>query len=190
MEENAIKKVVTIGGSAGSLDVILNIIGSFPLNSGTVIIVVVHRKNDAESILADLIGARTKIPVKDAEDKDLILPDHIYLAPSNYHLLIEDSHHFSLDTSEKINFSRPSIDVTFESIADVFGNKVIGVLLSGANSDGALGLKAIQLAGGLAIVQDPITADVDYMPKQAILIGAADKILSTKEMIETFREHL
>jgi len=184
MEENAIKKVVTIGGSAGSLDVILNVLSSFPQNSGAVIIVVVHRKNDADSILADLISARTKIPVKDAEDKDVILPDHIYLAPPNYHLLIETNFHFSLDASEKIHFSRPSIDVTFESIAESFGDKVIGILVSGANADGALGLKAIRQAGGLTIAQDPTTAEVDYMPKQAIIIGAADKILTTKEMIQ------
>lgn len=190
MEENAIKKVVTIGGSAGSLDVILSVLSSFPQNSGAVIIVVVHRKNDADSILADLISARTKIPVKDAEDKDVILPDHIYLAPPNYHLLIETNFHFSLDASEKIHFSRPSIDVTFESIAESFGDKVIGILVSGANADGALGLKAIRQAGGLTIAQDPATAEVDYMPKQAIIIGAADKILTTEEMIETIKEEL
>jgi two-component system, chemotaxis family, protein-glutamate methylesterase/glutaminase len=190
MEENTIKKVVAIGGSAGSLDVILYILSSFPVNSGAVVIVVVHRKNDADSILADLIAARTKIPVKDAEDKDQIFPDHIYLAPPNYHLLIENNFHFSLDTSEKIHFSRPSIDVTFESIAEIFEDKVIGILISGANADGALGLKAIQQSGGLTIAQDPYTAEVDYMPKQAIIIGAADKILSPEEMVETIKEEL
>lgn len=190
MEENAIKKVVTIGGSAGSLDVILNILSSLPVKSGTVVIVVVHRKNDADSILADLISARTKIPVKDAEDKDLISPDHIYLAPPNYHLLIETNFHFSLDASEKVHFSRPSIDVTFESIAESFRDKVIGILVSGANADGALGLKAIKQAGGFTIAQDPQTAEVDYMPKQAIAIGAADKILKPEEMIETIKAEL
>lgn len=190
MEENAIKKVVTIGGSAGSLDVILNILSSLPVKSGTVVIVVVHRKNDADSILADLISARTKIPVKDAEDKDLISPDHIYLAPPNYHLLIETNFHFSLDASEKVHFSRPSIDVTFESIAESFRDKVIGILVSGANADGALGLKAIKQAGGFTIAQDPQTAEVDYMPKQAIAIGAADKILKPEEMIETIKTEL
>lgn len=190
MAENAIKKVVTIGGSAGSLDIILNVLSSFPLNTGAVIIVVVHRKNDADSILADLIAGRTKIPVKDAEDKDPILPNHIYLAPPNYHLLIETNFHFSLDASEKIHFSRPSIDVTFESIAEIYGKKVIGILLSGANADGALGLKAIQKAGGLTIAQDPKTAEVDYMPKQAIVIGAADKILTAEEMIQVIKQEL
>lgn len=190
MEENAIKNVVTIGGSAGSLDVILNVLSSFPTDSGAVVIVVVHRKNDADSILADLIAARTKIPVKDAEDKDQILPGHIYLAPPNYHLLIETNLHFSLDASEKIHFSRPSIDVTFESIAEMFGDKVIGILVSGANADGALGLKAIHQAGGLTIAQEPGTAEVDYMPKQAIAIGAADKILTPDEMVETLKYEL
>jgi two-component system, chemotaxis family, protein-glutamate methylesterase/glutaminase len=190
MEENAIKKVVTIGGSAGSLDVILNVLSSFPTDSGAVVIVVVHRKNDADSILADLIIARTEIPVKEAEDKDQILPGHIYLAPPNYHLLIETNFHFSLDASEKIHFSRPSIDVTFESIAEMFGDKVIGILVSGANADGALGLKAIQQAGGLTIAQEPGTAEVDYMPKQAIVIGAADMILTPVEIVHTLKQEL
>ena len=130
------------------------------------------------------------LPVKDAEDKDPILPAHIYLAPPNYHLLIETNLHFSLDASEKIHFSRPSIDVTFESIAEMFGDKVIGILVSGANADGALGLKAIQQAGGLTIAQEPGTAEVDYMPKQAIIIGAADKILTPDEMVETLKHEL
>ena len=115
-----------------------------------------------------MFSSRTKLKVKEVEDKDYILPGHVYIAPPDYHLLLEDENTFSLDASEKIYFSRPSIDVTFESVAEVFGAAVIGILLSGANADGAIGLSKIQQAGGFTIVQDPESAEVDYMPRQAI----------------------
>ncbi|HVX26435.1 MAG TPA: chemotaxis protein CheB [Parafilimonas sp.] len=168
MAQDAVKyKLVVIGGSAGSLDIILKIIAEAPL-SNIVYIIIVHRRNDNDSVLTNLFSSRTRFKVKEVEDKDNILPGYMYVAPADYHLLLEDEKTFSLDASEKIYFSRPSIDVTFESVAEVFGNAAIGILLSGANADGALGLKRIQEAGGFTIVQSPESAEVDYMPKQAI----------------------
>lgn len=168
MAQDAVKyKVVVIGGSAGSLDIILKIIAEARL-SNIVYIIIVHRRNDNDSVLTNLFSSRTRFKVKEVEDKDNILPGYMYVAPADYHLLLEDEKTFSLDASEKIYFSRPSIDVTFESVAEVFGNAAIGILLSGANADGALGLKRIQEAGGFTIVQSPESAEVDYMPKQAI----------------------
>jgi two-component system chemotaxis response regulator CheB len=183
MAQNKVKyKVIAIGGSAGSLDTILNIIANSFLNNNIFYIVVLHRKSDNDSLLAGLFSSRTKFKVKEVEDKDSILPGYIYIAPPDYHLLVENENCFSLDSSEKIYFSRPSIDVTFESVAEVFGDAVIGVLLSGANADGAQGLSLIKRAGGFVIVQDPESAEVDYMPKQAIEQLEPDAIVNAAQL--------
>lgn len=128
--------------------------------------------------------------VIEVEDKEPILPDIVYLAPPGYHLLVEDRTLFSLDASEKVHFSRPSIDATFESAAAVFGTDTIAVLLSGANADGADGLKTVRIAGGLALVQSPETAEVAYMPEQAILIGASSHVVAPDEIPAIVRERL
>ena len=183
MAQNKIRyKVVVIGGSAGSLDIILKIISYSNEAAGILFIIIIHRKNDINSTLPGLFSIRTKLKVKEVEDKDYILPGHIYIAPPDYHLLLENENTFSLDASEKIYFSRPSIDVTFESAADVFGASVIGVLLSGANADGAHGLSTIHQAGGFTIVQDPESAEVDYMPRQAIDKLKPDAIIHAEEI--------
>jgi|SRR5689334_3985860 len=178
MAQDAVRyKIVVIGGSAGSLDVIMKILPFLPQASGVTYIIVVHRKNDPDSILTQLIAARTKMMVKEVEDKEPLLPDAIYIAPPDYHLLVENESLFSLDSSEKIFFSRPSIDVTFESVAQIFGTRVIGILLSGANADGAQGLKRVREAGGYTIAQDPASADIGFMPAEAINLGAACIVL-------------
>jgi two-component system chemotaxis response regulator CheB len=183
MAQNEIKyKVVVVGGSAGSLDVILKIISYADPSADILYIVILHRKNDLDSVLTGLFSSRTKLKVKEVEDKDYMLPGYIYIAPPDYHLLLEDENTFSLDASEKVYFSRPSIDVTFESVADIFGAAVIGVLLSGANADGAHGLNRIHQAGGFTIVQDPESAEVDFMPRQAIEKLKPDAIISAGEI--------
>ena len=121
--------------------------------------------------------------------KEVILPGTIYIAPPDYHLLFEDENSFSLDASEKINHSRPSIDIAFESAAEVFGSSLIGILLSGANADGAEGLKKISQAGGYTIVQDPLTADVGFMPQQALNLMTPDAIVQGDE-IGTFLQNI
>ena len=175
-------QLLVIGGSAGSLDVVLKIIVALPVRMQSTVLVVLHRKNTSESPLAGIFASRTKLPVKEVEDKEPLLPGTIYLAPSDYHLLIEDSQNFSLDCSEKIHYSRPSIDVTFESAGETFGSQCAGVLLSGANADGAQGLKAIRELGGFTIVQDPATAEVGFMPQQAILKEAAAAVIATDKL--------
>jgi len=179
-----------IGGSAGSLDVILKIIPLLPLLPDLFYILVVHRKNDADSILPQLIASRTTLNVKEVEDKEPITGGTIFIAPPDYHLLLENNTEFSLDTSEKLHHSRPSIDISFESVADVYGEHAIGILLSGANADGAEGLKIIQDRGGLTIVQDPQTADVPYMPQQAILMNAATMIVPAPDMPDVIQKIL
>ncbi len=190
MAEDAVAnfRVVVIGGSAGSLDVILNIIHALPPDTGAVFIIVVHRRNDKDSILEHLFAIKTRLAVKEVEDKEPIAVNTIYIAPPDYHLLVENEESFSLDSSERINYSRPSIDVTFESVAEVFRDRVVGVLLSGANADGAGGIESIKNSGGYTIVQNPATAEVSYMPLQAINLGGIDAILDANDIVSRIRE--
>ncbi|MBC7903631.1 MAG: chemotaxis protein CheB [Gemmatimonadaceae bacterium] len=174
-------KAIVVGGSAGSLEIVLKIAEALPL-AGIVCILVVHRRNDPDSALAHLIAAKSKLKVREVEDKETIAGDVIYLAPPDYHLLVETDVNFALDASEKVHFSRPSIDVCFESAAAIYGDALIGVLLSGANADGAAGLKMIRDAGGFCIVQNPATAEVPYMPQQAINQDAADEVVDGGEI--------
>ena len=192
MAEDRVKnfKVVAIGGSAGSLEVILDIVRHLPENPAAVFIIVVHRKNDKDSVLQNLLSQKTTLTVIEVEDKEMIVPNTIYLAPPGYHLLIENETTFSLDSSDKIHFSRPSIDVSFESISEIFKERVIGILLSGSNADGAQGLAAIKSMGGRTIVQDPKTSEVGYMPQQAIQLGCVDHILDNEMIVSTLMNEL
>lgn len=176
-------QLVAIGGSAGSLDALLKIIGNPQLPTSLFYVIVIHRKTDHSSILSELLGSRTHLFVREVEDKEMIRSGTIYVAPPDYHLLIENEKEFSLDSSEKVHHSRPSIDVCFESIAQVFGKSVIGILLSGANADGAEGLKVIRNCGGFTMVQNPQHADVSYMPLQAIQAGAAVIVTEPEDMV-------
>jgi two-component system chemotaxis response regulator CheB len=189
MAKDALKLVV-IGGSAGSLEAILSILPKLVYNPSYSIVIVIHRKADNGSLLTEIISRITKVMVKEVEDKEPLLPKGIYLAPPDYHLLLEDEYTFSLDSSEKIHYSRPSIDVTFESVATVFGDRAFGVLLSGANADGAAGLCFMKKAGGFTIVQDPDSADVDFMPRQAINLSAPNKVLAVPDIAKCLNELL
>lgn len=181
-------KVVIIGGSAGSLQVLLQILPLIEKPVSFALVIVVHRKSSDEQTLEDLIALRAKIKVKEVEDKIKLESGFIYIAPSNYHLLFEKNETLSLDTSEKINYSRPSIDVSFESAAEIYGENLVGILLSGSNSDGTIGLKAIQAAGGTSVVQNPLSAEMPFMPNNAILHTQPDFILNTEEILEFIKE--
>lgn len=192
MAEGAVNnyKVVAIGGSAGSLETVLDIIQQLPDSPGAVFIIVVHRKNDKESILQNLIAQKTRLTVVEVEDKEMIRPNTIYLAPPDYHLLVENESTFSLDASDKIHFSRPSIDVTFESIAEIFKERVIGILLSGSNADGAQGMARIKSLDGRTIAQNPETSEVGYMPQQAIRLGCVDRVVDGENIGRTLLNEL
>lgn len=181
-------KMIAVGGSAGSLDVILKIVEVLPITDYLSALIIVHRKNDSESILTELLANRTHLKVKEIEDKDTVLPGYIYIVPADYHVLFENEKMFSLDASEKIHYSRPSIDVSFESVAEVFGKAAIGILLSGANADGAEGISRIKNVGGFTIVQDPSSAEVDYMPLQALEQMKPDKVLNSIEIAEFLKQ--
>jgi len=181
MAENRLSgRCIVIGGSAGGLKVILSVLSHLKPDFTIPIIIVLHRKNDSRSTLTEVINNSTHLKVKEAEDKEPILPGMVYLAPANYHLLIEKEHIFSLDISEKVNFSRPSIDVTFQTAAEAYGPALIGIILSGANDDGTEGLRTIRKNNGVLIAQDPKTASVSVMPQNAIDHALADHTLSVK----------
>ncbi|WP_289057829.1 chemotaxis protein CheB [uncultured Flavobacterium sp.] len=181
-------KVIIIGGSAGSLQALLQILPFIKKPVSFAIVIVVHRKTSDEQTLEDLIALKSQMIVKEVEDKVKLESGFIYIAPSNYHLLFERNETLSLDTSEKINYSRPSIDVSFESAAEIYGNHLIGILLSGSNSDGTIGLRAIQAFGGISVVQNPLSADMPFMPNNAILHTVPNFVLSTDEILEFIKE--
>ena len=153
------------------------------------IILVFHRKSDDDTTLVDILTNRTNFQVKEIEDKEVIANHTIYVAPPDYHVLIERDFSFSLDYSEKVNYSRPSLDITFESAAAIFGDSLVGLLLSGANADGVEGLRCIKKRGGIVAVQDPATAEVAYMPQKAMDNVAVDIVMSGNR-IEDFMQKL
>ncbi len=181
---NAAEKLLLIGGSAGSLEVILAVLPQLVPNPLLAMVIILHRKGgDDHAVLTALINDRTRILVKEAEEKDLIRGGCIYLAPGDYHLLIEKNKTLSLDFSEKIHFSRPAIDVSFQTGAEAYGAAVAGILLSGANKDGTEGLRAINQAGGISVVQAPASSVVDFMPAYAVKHASPQKILTAEEMV-------
>ena len=180
-------ELLIIGGSAGSLEVVLEILPLLKEDMDYAIILVMHRRS-GDSLLTGLLSDKTKLKVKEAEEKEFIQPGIIYIAPADYHLLVEQDKTLSLDFSEKIHYSRPAIDASFETAAEAYKASLVGILLSGANADGAEGLRQVKLAGGLTIVQDPDEAVVSYMPQQAIDNQAAERILNTRQIIELMNQ--
>lgn len=174
--------LLVIGGSAGSLKVLLEALPHLRGDLSFPIVIVLHRKRDPDSVLDVLLRNYTKLKVLEVEDKMAIEPGTIYLAPSDYHLLFESEEMMSLDCSEKLNYSRPSIDVSFQSASQIFKKRLATMLLSGANADGVEGLMYVKAEDGLVIVQDPTTAEVEYMPRQAILRSRVDRIVRPEEI--------
>lgn len=161
-------QAIVIGASVGALDALSRILPTFPENYPYAVLVVVHIPSDKNSLMASLFSSRCRMKVKEAEDKELIQASTIYFAPPDYHLLVETDFHLSLSNEEPVLYSRPSIDVLFESAADAYGDSLVGVILTGANQDGANGLKAVCAAGGKAFVQSPETAEGVAMPEAAL----------------------
>lgn len=177
-------ELLVIGGSAGSLEVILKALGQMNLPLPYAIIIVLHRKQGPDSTLIDLLSSRTKIPISEANEKEPIVAGHIYVAPADYHLLVEDDRTLSLDYSEKVNFSRPCIDVTFQTAAETYRESLACLLLSGASADGVEGLELVKSLGGITAVQDPKTAEVAYMPQKALDRIKVDHIIPSTLVYE------
>jgi two-component system chemotaxis response regulator CheB len=159
--------VVVVGTSWGGLAALTKLLGDLPADFGIPVVVVQHRSKDSERLLVQLLQDATELNVCEIEDKDPLRPGTVHVAPANYHVLIEDGY-ASLTVEEPVRFSRPSIDVMFSSAADTYGAAAIGVVLTGANEDGARGLAHIVKRGGVALVQDPKTAEIPIMPQAAI----------------------
>lgn len=183
MTTNPIEAVV-IGASAGAVQALLEILPALPDTYPLPILIVVHVPPDRASALPDLFAARCRLPVKEAEDKEVALPGVVYFAPADYHLLVEHGGSLALSVDDPVNYSRPAIDVLFESAADAFGPALVGIVLTGANHDGAAGLKAIAEAGGLTIVEDPASAASATMPAAAIVACPTARVLDLPRIID------
>ena len=173
-------EMVVIGTSAGGLDAVCRLLRLLPADLRLSILVVQHRSPDSEA-LCDVLQDCSALPVHDVIDKEPITPGNVYLAPPDYHVLVEEDH-FSLTVDEPVAYSRPSIDVSLESAADAWGPRLVGVVLTGANRDGARGLRRVRDAGGLALVQTPATAEVDIMPAAAVAAVPEAELLTLEEL--------
>jgi two-component system, chemotaxis family, protein-glutamate methylesterase/glutaminase len=177
-------KAIIIGGSAGSFQIVTRIIASLPANYPLPIIMCLHRLKHVRSGFVEALSIKSKMPIIEPLDKEPIKAGRIYLAPANYHLYIELGNRFSLSTEDVVNHSRPSIDLSFFSASYNYKRKLVGIILSGANKDGALGLKSVKDSGGLTLVQDPTECQVPTMAQASINATKVDHIYSTKQIID------
>lgn len=173
---------MVIGCSAGGIMALKEIFKMLTKPISIPIIVVIHRLKNVDSRLDEVLQHSTKVTVKEAEDKEPLAENTIYLTPSNYHLLVERDQTISLSVSELVNFSRPSLDVTFYSVGEVFKENVLGIVLTGANSDGASGLNFIKQQGGETVVQDIQQAQVNVMPQSALIAAPGSRQMKLQEI--------
>ncbi|MEI7491352.1 MAG: chemotaxis protein CheB [Bacteroidota bacterium] len=173
---------VVVGSSAGGLNALKTLLRNLNRDFKFPVIIVQHISPDSENYLIHILNDLKRLKVKEADEKEQPQPGYAYVAPPNYHLLVEPDQTFTLTVDERVNYARPSIDVLFETAAEAYREHLIGIILTGANNDGSHGLKRIKEMGGLAIVQDPDTAEVDSMPKAAIQACTVDYILPLEEI--------
>jgi two-component system, chemotaxis family, protein-glutamate methylesterase/glutaminase len=177
---------VAIGASAGGIEVLSVLLSSLPASCRASFLVVMHIPRERPSLLPDVFGAKCALPVREAEDKEPVQPGTVYFAPPDYHLLVDRGPAFALSSDAPVHFSRPSIDVLFDSAADIYGERLLGLILTGANQDGAEGLAAIGRAGGRTVVQEPGSAAVPFLPEAALQAGPVDFVLSLAQLQELF----
>lgn len=175
-------KAIVVGASAGGIEAMMQIFSTLTPDYPLPIICVLHMPDKHDSNLAEIFQQWTRIKVQDAEDKDSIQKSRLYFAPSGYHLLVEDDETFALSCEQPVNYSRPSIDLLMQTAANAYGKGVLGILLTGANFDGAMGMKAIKDQGGITIVQEPLDAKSGTMPKEAIKLQKPDLIQGLSEI--------
>lgn len=172
-----------MGGSAGGFKAFALILESLPPDFKIPILLVQHLHRDDDGTFAGHLASSSKLPVIEPCDKEQIAAGHVYVAPAGYHMLVEQDGTIALSTEEKVNWSRPSIDVLFESAARIWGERVMAVIFSGASNDGAAGIQSVKAAGGLTIAQNPDCAEYPFMPRSAIDSGAVDEVLTIEEII-------
>lgn len=181
-------KAIVIGGSAGSFQGIIKILSQLSADFPLPIIMALHRLKHVRHGFVEALSIKSNIKISEPEDKESIRKGMAYLAPANYHLSVELGNYFSLSTEEMVNNSRPAIDITLGSAAYLYRTKLIGILLSGANRDGALGMKQIKDKGGITIIQDPAECMIDTMPKAAQSITTIDHTLGIDSIVAFLKE--
>ena len=178
---------IVIGASAGGVEVLSVLLPALPQGLRAPVFVVLHQPPDRRSVLTEIFRRKCALPVHEAEDKEPVAPGTVYFAPPNYHLLIDRGPSLALSIDDVVQFSRPSIDVLFQSAAEVYGRRLLGIVLTGWNEDGASGLLAIRHAHGITMVQDPATAEAPVMPRAAQALCQPDFVLAPQAMADLLR---
>ena len=175
-------EAVVIGASAGGVNALMQLLPALPRGYRLPIVVVLHVRSDRHNQLVEVFQQRVALPVREAGDKESVIAGTLYFAPAGYHLLLENDRSFSLSCDAPLHFTRPAIDITMEAAADVYGTGLVGILLTGANEDGAAGMAVIGRAGGLTVVQDPNEAEIATMPQEAINARTPDLVLPLEQI--------
>lgn len=175
-------EVVVIGASAGGIRAVTAVLSVLPEDFALPIIVVQHVHPHSGGYISHILGAKCALIVKQADEKEPVLGGTVYIAPPNYHLMLETDRSFSLSVAAPVNYSRPAIDVLFESTIDAYYDKIVCIVLTGANNDGSQGAAKIHRAGGYVIVQDPLTAEADSMPRATLAATIVDKVLPLEQI--------
>jgi two-component system chemotaxis response regulator CheB len=179
--------LVAIGTSWGGLDALSRLLPQLPADLGAAVAVVQHRAPGSQGTLEELLGERTTLELVELEDKTPVRPGCLYIAPADYHLLVEREGHFALSTEGRVQYSRPSADVLFETAAEAYGERLLALVLTGANADGAAGLLSVKEHGGTAVVQDPEEAEMSAMPRAAIAAAEPDAVLPLAGIADLLR---
>ena len=178
---------IVLGTSAGGVEALSALLPTLPENFRPALLIVLHLPRERPSLLVEIFSKKCLLPVREAQDKEPVQPGTVYFAPADYHLLVDTGPRLALSVDALVHYSRPSIDVLFESAADVYGPRLAGIILTGANADGAQGLAAVRAAHGVTVVQQPDTAQVPFMPKAALARGPADFVLSLDQLSRLLR---
>jgi two-component system chemotaxis response regulator CheB len=176
-------KAVIIGGSAGSFQVVTKILSSLNEKFPLPVLLCLHRLKHVRSGFVEALSLKSNIPIEEPSDKATLKPGRAYLAPANYHMFLELANRIALSTDEPVNHSRPAIDLSFITAANAYRDKLVGIILSGANRDGAMGLKVVKEKGGVAIVQDPKECEVKTMTESAMQLTNVDHVFDTEQII-------
>jgi two-component system chemotaxis response regulator CheB len=178
---------IVIGASVGGVEALSVLLPALPAGLGASVFIVLHLPREVPSMLVEIFKHKCALPVREAEDKEPVEPGTVYFAPPDYHLLVDEGPRVALSADDPVNFSRPSIDVLFESAADIFAERLLGIILTGASNDGALGLEAVYRVGGMTIVQEPESAQASLMPRSALNRVSVDCVLSLEQMASQLR---
>jgi two-component system chemotaxis response regulator CheB len=178
---------VVIGASAGGIEALSVLLPALPAGLRPPVFIVLHLPRDRPSVLVEIFTPKCAVPIREAQDKEAVMPGTVYFAPSNYHLLVDDGPQLALSADDPVHHSRPSIDVLFESAMEIYNDRLLGIILSGANEDGASGLAAIHDAGGITVVQSPQTARAPHMVLSALKLRQADCVLPLDEIAGMLR---